>query len=63
MNTLLDMQTIALKGSLWVLFLYDVSEEIVVEELQRILGTQRAEREPSFRRPAVCPFSGTPVAE
>ena len=46
------MKSVALEGSLWVLFLYDVSEKITLGELQRILGTERPEREPSFRRPA-----------
>jgi hypothetical protein len=37
-----DMEAALLKGSLWILFLYDVSEEIVVERLGRILT--KAER-------------------
>jgi hypothetical protein len=54
-----------LKGSLWVLFLYDTSEEIRLGELRRILGAQRPAREPSFRRPApeYVRFQEPPVTE
>src|ERR1035441_9648384 len=40
-----------LSGTFWLLFLYDVCEEIKLEELRAILGTQPTGREPSFRRP------------
>jgi hypothetical protein len=59
------MPAATLKGSLWLLFFYDVAEEIVVEELRRILGARRPEREPSFRRPApeYVRFQEPPVVE
>lgn len=46
------MPPAALSGSFWILFLYDVCEEIRLEELRRILGAQPPGREPSFRQPA-----------
>jgi hypothetical protein len=59
------MRTAALEGSLWVLFLYDVSEEISLKDLRQILGTERPEREPSFRRPVpeYVRFQEPPVVE
>jgi hypothetical protein len=61
----LDMEAALLKGSLWILFLYDVSEEIALERLGRILGAQRPEKEPGFRRPApeYVRFQQPPVVE
>lgn len=41
-----------LRGSLWVLILYDIAEEIHLDELRRILGVEAVHREPSFRHPA-----------
>ena len=41
----------ALAGSLWMLWLYDVCEEIDLESLRRILGVE-ARREPGFRHPS-----------
>ncbi|HTQ53616.1 MAG TPA: hypothetical protein VMI94_04095 [Bryobacteraceae bacterium] len=38
-------------GTFGLLFLYDVCEEIRLEELRKILGAQPAGREPSFRQP------------
>jgi len=38
-------------GTFWLMFLYDVCEEIKLDELRGILGSQPAGREPSFRRP------------
>ncbi len=40
-----------LTGSLWILWLYDVCEEIDLDALRGILGVQ-ARREPSFRHPS-----------
>jgi hypothetical protein len=40
-----------LTGSLWILWLYDVCEEINLDVLRKILGVQ-ARREPSFRHPS-----------
>ncbi len=41
-----------LRGSVLILILFDVCEEIRLEELRRILGLQPAGREPSFKHPA-----------
>src|SRR5450631_2752039 len=40
-----------LTGSLWILWLYDVCEEIDLDALRAILGVQ-SRREPSFRHPS-----------
>jgi hypothetical protein len=40
-----------LTGSVWILWMYDVCEEINLETLRKILGVQ-ARREPSFRHPS-----------
>jgi hypothetical protein len=55
----------SVSGSLWLLFLYDVSEEIRLDELRRILGLQQPLREPSFRHPApeYVRFEKPPVVE
>jgi hypothetical protein len=42
----------ALKGSLWGLFLYDVAEEIRLDEARQILGAGGPGRVPGFRRAA-----------
>ena len=54
-----------LSGTFWLLFLYDVCEEIRLEELRGILGAQPAGREPSFRRPTpeYVRFEKPPVIE
>jgi hypothetical protein len=54
-----------LSGTFWLLFLYDVCEEIRLEELRGILGAQPAGREPSFRQPApeYVRFEKPPVIE
>ncbi|HWP83922.1 MAG TPA: hypothetical protein VNN17_01925 [Terriglobia bacterium] len=59
------MEHVVLKGSLWALFLFDVSEEIDLDELRRILGTQRGGREPSFHHsaPEYVRFQEPPVVE
>ena len=41
-----------LKGSLWALMLYDVSEEIRLNEVREVLGASRPAREPGFRGPS-----------
>ncbi|HUE04859.1 MAG TPA: hypothetical protein VMR62_35230 [Bryobacteraceae bacterium] len=41
-----------LSGTFWLLFLYDVCDEIRLDHLRTILGTQPGAREPSFRQPA-----------
>jgi hypothetical protein len=40
-----------LAGSFWVIFLYDICEEIDLDELRKLLGAPPSGREPSFRRP------------
>ena len=59
------MSEVQLKGSVIVLMLYDVCEEIRLEELRRILGAQPAERSPSFKHPApeYVRFERPPVVE
>jgi hypothetical protein len=53
------------QGSVLVLILYDICEEIRLEDLRRILGVQPAGREPSFRHPApeYVRFQRSPVVE
>lgn len=52
-------------GTFWLLFLFDVCEEIRLDELRGILGAQPAGREPSFRRPTpeYVRFQKPPVIE
>jgi hypothetical protein len=45
------MADASLSGSFWILFLYDVCEEIHLETLRELLGVQ-LRREPSFRHPS-----------
>lgn len=54
-----------LSGTFWLLFLYDVCEEIRLEDLRAIMGAQPAAREPSFRRPTpeYVRFEKPPVVE
>lgn len=54
-----------LSGTFWLLFLYDVCEEIRLDDLRTILGAQPAGREPSFRQPApeYVRFEKPPVIE
>lgn len=40
-----------LTGSFWILYLYDIAEEIRLDELRRILGAEPGGREPTFRHP------------
>src|SRR5438477_8178925 len=46
------MEAETLTGSLWNLFLYDVAEEIRLDDLGRSLHLEPPKREPSFRGPA-----------
>ena len=59
------MNATAISGTFSILFLYDVCDEIQLEELRRILNLPRAGREPPFRQPApeYVQFSQPPVAE
>jgi hypothetical protein len=41
-----------LRGSFWVLVLYDVAEQIDLDKLRGIVGAEPARREPSFKHPA-----------
>jgi len=43
---------VSLKGSLWALLQFDVSEEIRLDDVRRLLGTQPAGRRPEFRGPS-----------
>jgi hypothetical protein len=54
-----------LSGTFWMLFLYDVCEEIKLDQLRAILGAQPPGREPSFRRPTpdYVRFEKPPVIE
>jgi hypothetical protein len=51
-------------GSVWILWLYDVCEEINLEALRKMLGVE-ARREPSFRHPSpeYVRFERPPVVE
>ncbi len=44
--------SVKLKGSLWALFLYDVAEEIHLDQAREVLGAGSPERTPGFRGPA-----------
>ncbi len=54
-----------LRGSLWVLFLYDVAEEIHLDKLRQLLRLEPPPREPSFRHPTpeYVRFERPPVVE
>jgi hypothetical protein len=54
-----------LRGSFWVLILYDVAERIELEPLRKILGVQPSLRQPSFKNPApdYVRFERPPVIE
>ena len=41
-----------LEGTLWVLLLYDIAEQIHLDQLRGIVGAEPPSREPSFKRPA-----------
>jgi hypothetical protein len=59
------MATAAISGSLLVLFLYDVSDEIRLDDLRKLLGAPSAGREPPFRHraPEYVQFERPPVSE
>src|SRR5437870_4762922 len=40
------------QGSLWAILLYDVAEQIQLDQLRGILGIAAAAREPRFKHPA-----------
>lgn len=52
-------------GSFWLLYLYDVAEEIRLDEVARLLGAPLADRNPVFRTPApeYVRFEKPPVVE
>jgi len=54
-----------LRGSFWVLVLYDAAEAIDLDELCRLIGTERVQRQPSFKHPApeYVRFERSPVVE
>ena len=54
-----------ISGSLLALFLYDVSDEISLDELRRVLRAPPAVRKPAFRQPApeYVQFASPPVIE
>ena len=58
------MTAAPLSGSVWILWLYDVCEEINLEALRKILGVE-ARREPGFRHPSpeYVRFERPPVVE
>jgi hypothetical protein len=60
-----DLSAPALKGSFWVLVLYDVSEQIDLEELRKIVGAEPAQPQPSFKHPTpdYVRFERPPVIE
>jgi len=59
------MSDAKLQGSILVFVLYDICEEIRLEELRRILGLQPAGKEPSFKHlaPEYVRFERPPVVE
>src|SRR5277367_3948514 len=54
-----------LRGSFWVLVLYDIAEQINLERLREILGVEPPRREPSFKHPTpeYVRFERPPVVE
>ena len=54
-----------LRGSLWVLVLYDVAEKIQLDKLSKLIGVERARPQPSFKHPALehVRFERPPVVE
>ena len=54
-----------LRGSLWVLLLYDVAEEILLDKLQALVTSERAAAQPRFKHPApeYVRFERPPVIE
>src|SRR5260370_34172350 len=54
-----------LRGSFWIFVLYDVAEQIQLEDLRRILSAEPARRGPSFKHPSpdYVRFERPPVTE
>jgi len=54
-----------LRGSFWVLVLYDVAEEIQLDKLRALIGVEPARPQPSFKHPApqYVRFERPPVVE
>jgi hypothetical protein len=54
-----------LKGSFWVLVLYDVSEQIHLEDLRKIVGAEPVQPQPAFKHPTpdYVRFESPPVIE
>ena len=54
-----------LRGSFRVMVLYDVAEQIQLDRLRDIVGTEKPRREPSFEHPApdYVRFESPPVVE
>src|SRR5271166_4562130 len=54
-----------LKGSFWVLVLFDVSEQIHLAELRKIVGAETAQPQPVFKHPTpdYVRFERPPVIE
>jgi hypothetical protein len=52
-------------GTFWILILYDISDEIKLEQVRKLIGAEPAAREPSFTRPApeYVRFERPPVIE
>ena len=42
----------ALRGTFWILILYDICEEIRLDEIRKLIRAEPAAREPTFTRPA-----------
>jgi hypothetical protein len=59
------VDTSPISGSLLALFLFDVSDEIRLDELRRVLKAPAAARKPAFRQPspAYVQFASPPVME
>jgi hypothetical protein len=49
---MLNSGCVAVSGSFWVFVLFDVCEEIDLDDLRKILGTGPPRREPAFKHPA-----------
>lgn len=54
-----------LRGSLWVLMLYDVAEEILLDKLPKLVSAERSPAQPRFKHPApeYVRFERPPVIE
>src|SRR5271165_6205014 len=54
-----------LRGSFWVLVLYDVAEQIQLDKLRTLIGVEPVKPQPSFKHPApeYVRFERPPVVE